>query len=78
MACDARRLPGLARGGIHVPVRKYPGLPGDIGLGNQTYNKLLRGLRIPGEHTMAVLKQRWRTLQHVTLSPSRIDARKPH
>ncbi|MFI0978265.1 transposase family protein [Streptomyces sp. NPDC021093] len=63
-----------AGGGIHVPVRKHPDLPGDIGFGNQTYNKLLRGLCFPGERAMAVLKQRWRTLQHVTLSPSRIGA----
>ncbi|WP_371656731.1 MULTISPECIES: transposase family protein [unclassified Streptomyces] len=63
-----------AGGGIHVPFRKHPDLPGDIGLGNETYNKLLRGLRFTGERAMAVLKQRWRTLQHVTLSPNRIGA----
>ena len=76
-----RGLPALADigylgpgGGIHVPFRKHPDLPGDIGLGNRSYNKILRGLRFPGERAMAVLKQRWRTLQHVTLSPSRIGA----
>ncbi|MEU3756797.1 transposase family protein [Streptomyces olivoreticuli] len=59
---------------IHVPFRKHPDLPGDIGISNQTYNKLLRGLRFTGERAMAVLKQRRSTLQHVTLSPSRIGA----
>ncbi len=63
-----------AGAGIHVPFRKHPDLPGDIGISNQTFNKLLRGLRFTGERAMAVLKQRWRTLQHVTLSPSRIGA----
>ncbi|MGW2369923.1 transposase family protein [Streptomyces sp. NPDC001667] len=63
-----------AGGGIHVLFRKHPDLPGDIGISNQTYNKLLRGLRFTGERAMAVLTQRWRTLQHVTLSPSRTGA----
>jgi len=63
-----------AVGGIHIPFRRHPDLPGDIGISNQPYNKLLRGLRFPGERAMAVLKQPWRTLQHVTLNPSRIGA----
>ena len=33
---------------------------------------LIRNVRALGERTAAELKQRWRTLQHVTLSPSRI------
>jgi hypothetical protein len=36
------------------------------------FNSLLRHVRALGERTAAELKQRWRTLQHVTLSPSRI------
>lgn len=36
------------------------------------FNTLLRHVRALGERTAAELKQRWRTLQHVTLSPSRI------
>ncbi|MEU4172996.1 transposase family protein, partial [Streptomyces sp. NPDC026665] len=63
-----------ADGGIHIPFHKHPDLPGDVGISNQTYNKLLRGLRFPGQRAMAVLKQRRRTLQHVTLSPSRTGA----
>ncbi|MFD9631077.1 transposase family protein, partial [Streptomyces violascens] len=49
-------------------------LPGNLSLNNQTYNKLLRELRFPGERAMAAMKQRWRTLQHITLSPNRIGA----
>ncbi|GHC88017.1 transposase family protein [Streptomyces flavofungini] len=63
-----------AGGGLQVPFRKHPDLPGDLGLDNETYNKLHRGLRLPAERAMAELKQRWRTLQHVTLSPNRIGA----
>ncbi|GAA2111184.1 hypothetical protein [Streptomyces synnematoformans] len=36
------------------------------------HNKLLRGIRSLGERAAAELKQRWRALQHVTISPSRI------
>ncbi|MGP3955705.1 transposase family protein [Nonomuraea sp. 3N208] len=39
---------------------------------NRTYNRLLRALRCLGERGFALLKGRWRTLQHVTLSPGRI------
>jgi hypothetical protein len=34
---------------------------------------LIRDLRAPGERTAAELKERWRALKHVTLSPSRIS-----
>ncbi|MFD5065008.1 transposase family protein [Streptomyces sp. NPDC058394] len=60
--------------GVHVPFRKDPDLPGGLGIDNTCHNKLLRALRFPGERAMAVLKQRWRILQHVTLSPNRIGA----
>ncbi|WP_406415789.1 hypothetical protein [Streptomyces sp. NBC_00842] len=36
------------------------------------FNTLLRHVRALGERTAAELKQRWRTQQHITLSPSRI------
>jgi hypothetical protein len=36
------------------------------------YNMLLRSLRCLGERGFALLTQRWRALQHVTASPSRI------
>jgi hypothetical protein len=35
-------------------------------------NMLLRHVRALGERTAAELKQRWRALQHVTLSPGRV------
>ncbi|MFE4583515.1 transposase family protein, partial [Streptomyces chartreusis] len=35
---------------------------------------LLRCIRAKGERAIAELKQRWRALQHVTLSPNRIGA----
>jgi hypothetical protein len=35
-------------------------------------NTLIRHARALGERTAAELRQRWRILQHVTLSPSRI------
>ncbi|RPK60147.1 hypothetical protein EES42_35090 [Streptomyces sp. ADI95-17] len=33
---------------------------------------LIRDLRALGERTAAELKERWRALRHITLSPSRI------
>jgi hypothetical protein len=38
---------------------------------NRTYNTLLRGLRCIGERGFAVLTGRWRTLRHITASPSK-------
>ncbi|TKA11831.1 transposase family protein [Actinacidiphila oryziradicis] len=38
----------------------------------RTTNSLIRGIRALGERAAAELKQRWRTLQHVTISPNRI------
>ncbi|MET8748375.1 hypothetical protein [Streptomyces sp. NPDC004728] len=38
----------------------------------QTTNSLIRGIRALGERAASELKQRWRTLQYVTISPSRI------
>ena len=39
---------------------------------NQTFNMLLRALRCLGERGFALLTGRWRALQHITASPSRI------
>ncbi|MFD0210160.1 hypothetical protein ACFVH9_13750 [Streptomyces hirsutus] len=38
----------------------------------RTTNMLIRDLCELGERTAAELKERWRALKHVTLSPSRI------
>ncbi|GAB2444094.1 transposase family protein [Streptomyces incanus] len=40
----------------------------------RTHNRLLRGIRALGERAAAELKQRWRALQYVTVSPNRIGA----
>ncbi|MGW1810274.1 hypothetical protein [Streptomyces sp. NPDC002078] len=40
--------------------------------GTRPTNALIRHVRARGERTAAELKERWRTLKHVTLGPSRI------
>jgi hypothetical protein len=57
--------------GIKTPV-KHPDDGRDLDLGNRTRNALQRSLRCLGERAFALLTQRWRTLQHITASPSRI------
>jgi hypothetical protein len=57
--------------GIHIPVR--PPAPGhELDIGNRTRNALQRSLRCLGERGFALLTGRWRALQHITLSPSKI------
>ena len=43
-----------------------------INVNTRTYNMLLRALRCLGERGFALLTQRWRALQHVTASPTKI------
>lgn len=43
-----------------------------VGVGNRTYNKLLRSLLCHDERGFAQLSGRWRVLQHVNASPNRI------
>ena len=57
--------------GIHVPV-KQPEDNSELDLGNRTRNAIQRSLRCLGERMFALLNQRWRTLQHITASPSKI------
>jgi hypothetical protein len=59
--------------GIHIPV-KQPHDERDLDLGNRTRNALQRSLRCLGERAFALLTQRWRILQHITASPSKITA----
>ena len=71
-------LPTLADGGyagagigVHAPIAQ----PADgqvLDVDNRTYNSLLRGLRCLGERGFAVLTGRWRSLRHITVSPSRV------
>jgi len=71
-------LPALADGGydgagigVHTPI-KQPAGDQVLDVDNRTYNTLLRGLRCLGERGFAVLTGRWRTLHHITASPSKI------
>jgi hypothetical protein len=57
--------------GVFTPV-KQPKDGRELDADTRTYNALLRSLRCLGERGFALLVQRWRTLQHVSLSPSRI------
>jgi DDE superfamily endonuclease len=57
--------------GIQIPVRQPPD-GRELDLGNRTRNALQRSLRCLGERGFALLTQRWRTLQHITASPSKI------
>ncbi|MGW3689997.1 transposase family protein [Streptomyces sp. NPDC005125] len=73
-----RRRPGRqglhrARIGIRVPHRRPKGQSEQaLHADNRMFNALVRHVRALGERAAAELKQRWRSLQHVTLSPSRI------
>ncbi|MEU9710449.1 transposase family protein [Streptomyces sp. NPDC047967] len=59
--------------GILIPVRRPKGKAEQaLHVDTRMFNTLLRHVRALGERTAAELKQRWRALQHVTLSPSRI------
>jgi hypothetical protein len=56
--------------GVFVPF-KQPSDGNELNIDNRTYNALQRALRCLGERGFALLTQRWTTLQHITLSPSR-------
>ena len=53
--------------GVHIPVRQ-PADGRDLDINTRTHNALLRSL---GERGNALLTGRWRTLQHITASPSK-------
>jgi hypothetical protein len=59
-----------AGAGVLVPARKPR--EGDLDTDTKCRSMLLRGLRYQGERGFALLKERWRALQHVTLSPTQI------
>jgi DDE superfamily endonuclease len=58
--------------GILMPV-KQPADGRDLDINTRTRNALQRSLRCLGERGFALLNQRWRTLQHITASPSKIS-----
>jgi hypothetical protein len=57
--------------GIHMPARQPPD-GRDLDISTRTRNAIQRSLRCLGERGFALLNQRWRTLQHITASPSKI------
>ena len=57
--------------GIHMPVKQPPD-GRDLDISTRTRNAIQRSLRCLGERGFALLNQRWRTLQHITASPSKI------
>ena len=59
-----------AGAGVHVPVKKPR--RGELDIDTKTRNALLRSLRYQGERGFALMSQRWRALQRVTVSPTTI------
>jgi hypothetical protein len=59
-----------AGAGILVPVKKPR--KGELDTDTKFRNMLLRGLRYQGERGFAIMSQRWRALQHVSVSPTTI------
>jgi hypothetical protein len=57
--------------GIHIPV-KQPADGQELDINTRTRNASQRSLRCLGERGFALLTGRWRTLQHITASPSKI------
>lgn len=52
--------------------RRNPSGNGEHDIGTRTRNSLQRSLGCLGERGFALLTGRWRALQHITLSPSKI------
>jgi hypothetical protein len=57
--------------GILIPVKQPTGGQ-ELDINTRTRNAIQRSLRCLGERGFALLNQRWRTLQHITASPSKI------
>ena len=57
--------------GILIPVKQPTG-GRDLDTNARTRNAIQRSLRCLGERGFALLTGRWRTLQHITASPSKI------
>ncbi|KWX00888.1 transposase [Carbonactinospora thermoautotrophica] len=79
-ALYASRLPTLAdKGyigagiGVHTPIRNPPGTQ-VLSVDNRARNRIINALRAVAERGIALLKTRWKALQHVTLDPWRIGA----
>jgi DDE superfamily endonuclease len=77
-AASQHDLPTLADGGyagagigVHVPTRQ-PGGTQVLDPDTRARNALLHGLRAQGERGFALLKTRWKALEHVTACPHKI------
>jgi hypothetical protein len=57
--------------GVLTPAKKPKGMA-ELDINARTRNMLLSSARCLGERGFALLSQRWKTLQHVTASPSQI------
>ncbi len=57
--------------GILIPVKQPPG-GRELDVSTRTRNAIQRSMRCLGERGFALLTGRWRTLQHITASPSKI------
>jgi DDE superfamily endonuclease len=57
--------------GVHIPV-KQPADGRELDIDVRTRNAIQRSLRCLGERGFALLTCRWRILQHITASPSKI------
>jgi len=57
--------------GILIPVKQPPG-GRELDVNTRTRNVIQRSLRCLGERGFALLTGRWRTLRHITASPSKI------
>src|SRR5437773_6154160 len=65
--------PGYEGAGIGILILvKQPPDGRDLNISTRTRNAIQRSLRCLGERGFALLNQRWRTLQHITASPSKI------
>lgn len=69
---DSRSSPATSSGlGVIVPFAQPAG-GRVLAVGNRCHNRLQRFLRGRGERGFALLTERWATLKHTALSPSRI------
>jgi hypothetical protein len=59
-----------AGAGVLVPVKKAA--RGELDIGTKTRNALLRSLRCQRERGFALMKQRWRAMRYVSVSPTMI------
>jgi DDE superfamily endonuclease len=62
---------GGAGHGVLTRVKKPAGMK-ELDINARTRNALIRSLRCMGERGLALLSQRWQTLQHVTMSRGKI------